>query len=105
MCRSTHAASYRVGRMQSDVDVRVVARLLRADYTRRASFGAVTRKGPSAMTRRRGCRTSVTNPLAGSLDHVADEVDGETDEAAHDGSVRSEEHTSELQSLRHLVCR
>src|SRR5436853_3608424 len=25
--------------------------------------------------------------------------------AAQDGTVRSEEHTSELQSLRHLVCR
>src|SRR5437899_8891660 len=25
--------------------------------------------------------------------------------AAHDGDKRSEEHTSELQSLRHLVCR
>lgn len=77
--------------MQSDVDVRAIARLLRADYTRRASFGAVTRKGPSAMTRRRGCRTSVTNPVTGSLDHVADEVDGEADEAADDGSVDADE--------------
>ena len=77
--------------MQSDVDVRVIARLLRADYTARASFGAVTRKGVSATTRRRGCRTSVTNPLSGSLDHVADEVNGEAKEAADDGSVDADE--------------
>src|ERR1039458_10408987 len=30
---------------------------------------------------------------------------GEAHVAAHGGKARSEEHTSELQSLRHLVCR
>src|SRR5438045_5320562 len=32
-------------------------------------------------------------------------IDHETDRVPHVQCVRSEEHTSELQSLRHLVCR
>src|ERR1035441_4745022 len=43
----------------------------------------------------------VCNKLAGQRHHALDEVG--LDEGAAD--VRSEEHTSELQSLRHLVCR
>src|SRR5471030_289513 len=46
------------------------------------------------------------SPLAGSWTLVAADVLHADGSRGHDyGAARSEEHTSELQSLRHLVCR
>src|SRR5205814_3083790 len=70
-----------------------------------ATDGAVEEPwGASGRVRGRGHQRR-RMPVNGYLDHV-----GELDAAAGQPSkvlqvVRSEEHTSELQSLRHLVCR
>src|SRR5437899_7193697 len=47
--------------------------------------------------------TDVSRPVR--LEPVRGQVEFENVTFAYDGVRRSEEHTSELQSLRHLVCR
>src|SRR5437899_4442093 len=61
----------------------------------RESRGAVSRHGPAGGEGRDDDR----EPLLGSPGHAA------VQHAAAAEDQRSEEHTSELQSLRHLVCR
>src|ERR1039458_2621062 len=47
----------------------------------------------------------VNDALAGIMDRVRDGAHSVSHSVADKATHRSEEHTSELQSLRHLVCR
>src|SRR5262245_64694837 len=58
---------------------------------------------PEGLFRTRDGRSLVTDPVL--LDQPGQVVGFWTAEHLATGFVRSEEHTSELQSLRHLVCR
>src|SRR5688572_30882414 len=71
-------------------------------YTRSSDLG--TRSGRAAFLRRTKRRTHQSLSILGQGPHCACRGAG-VRSADHEGTGRSEEHTSELQSQSNLVCR
>src|ERR1035438_6214048 len=67
--------------------------------------GEATAIGPICLSTNSGATWALSTAPGKSWQSIASSSDGVTLVAAALGSIRSEEHTSELQSLRHLVCR
>src|SRR5258705_5845853 len=65
----------------------------------RSDNSSLKMRPPKLQRRRRACVSSLGCELRHSR------IVESADDAAVPGQSRSEEHTSELQSLRHLVCR
>src|SRR5205823_14286700 len=64
---------------------------------RSVALGALRLRGPEVWVRRTGSELTIPGLAAGPT--------APSDEAAWTVTLRSEEHTSELQSLAYLVCR
>src|ERR1035441_10954060 len=94
MSQTPIAAPHTVGRIfDTDWSIANVARLLRSNAGRGVWRHAVTTGGSTGSVNRYYLRTVSARHLPSGVSLIFMRVE------------RSEEHTSELQSLRHLVCR
>src|SRR5882724_12283281 len=115
------AAAQRVGRSADDITLIAVSKTHPASAIREAFALGVTHFGENRVQEWEGKRAGVHDlggnwhlighlqsnkaARAARLFHSVDSLDDFALAQSSSESTRSEEHTSELQSLRHLVCR